>query len=190
MRVKVSAVDFVDAGHDLEPQPPPAISEILLRQSGTIVNAATILVVTLPLRDDLAAIEPGEGEREQLPNWSGERSENSQGWFAGKLQAAGFVIETLLIQPAEPQAPHQHFGVNVPSTGHDQFTGQANGGPSAHDRPSNHDDGQRSRPIRADDAQDGAGVRYIGGDLYVGPAKRQRRRKDTMSPWPCFMRSA
>jgi flagellar M-ring protein FliF len=100
----VSAVDFVDAGHDLEPQPPPAVGEILLRQSGTVVNAATILAVTLLLiwfglrpatkailampgkragstselttHDDLAAIEPGEGESEQLPNWTGERSEN------------------------------------------------------------------------------------------------------------------
>jgi flagellar M-ring protein FliF len=102
--IKVSAVDFVDAGHDLEPQPPPAVGEILLRQSGTVVNAATILAVTLLLiwfglrpatkailampgkragstselttHDDLAAIEPGEGESEQLPNWTGERSEN------------------------------------------------------------------------------------------------------------------
>jgi hypothetical protein len=31
--------------------------------------------------------------------------------LAGKLQAAGFVIAALVIQPAEPQAPHQHFGV-------------------------------------------------------------------------------
>jgi chemotaxis protein MotD len=87
--------------------------------------------------------------------------------LAGKLQAAGFVIAALVIQPAEPQAPHQHFGVNVPSTGQDPFTGQANGGPSAHDRPSNHDDGQRSRPGLADDAQNGSGFRRSGGDLYI-----------------------
>lgn len=47
--IKVTAVDFVDPGHDLEPQPPPSMSDMLLRQSGTVVNAATILVVTLLL---------------------------------------------------------------------------------------------------------------------------------------------
>lgn len=87
--------------------------------------------------------------------------------LAGKLQAAGFAIATLLIQPAEPQAPHQHFGVNVPSNGQGPFTGQANGDSSAHDRHSNHDDGQRSRPVLADDAQDGSSFRRSGGDLYI-----------------------
>lgn len=47
--IKVALVDFVDSGHDLEPQPGPSVSEILLRQSGTVVNAATILIVTLLL---------------------------------------------------------------------------------------------------------------------------------------------
>ncbi len=47
--VKISAVDFIDAGRDLEPQPPPAVSELLLRQSGNVLNAVTILVVTLLL---------------------------------------------------------------------------------------------------------------------------------------------
>lgn len=45
--VKVSAVDFVDGGHDLEPVPPPPLSELLLRQGGTVVNAATILIIAL-----------------------------------------------------------------------------------------------------------------------------------------------
>jgi len=47
--VKVLAVDFVDSKRDLEPQPPPSVSDMLLHQTGTIVNAATILVVTLLL---------------------------------------------------------------------------------------------------------------------------------------------
>ncbi len=47
--IKISAVDFIDAGHDLEPQPPPAVAELLLRQSGNVLNAVTILVVTLLL---------------------------------------------------------------------------------------------------------------------------------------------
>lgn len=94
----MAAVDFVDSGHDLEPQPPPAIGEMLLRQSGTIVNAATILVVTLLLiwfglrpatkailalprgadgtaselaaLENLAESESGGEESARLPNWS------------------------------------------------------------------------------------------------------------------------
>lgn len=45
--VKVVAVDFADAGQDLAPHPAPAIGERLLRQTGTVVNAAAILAVAL-----------------------------------------------------------------------------------------------------------------------------------------------
>jgi flagellar M-ring protein FliF len=47
--IKLAAVDFVDAGRELEPQPGPSMGEILLRQSGTVLNAATILIVALLL---------------------------------------------------------------------------------------------------------------------------------------------
>jgi len=47
--IKVSAVDFVETGHDLEPVPPPSIFEIMMRQSGTVINALTILGVALLL---------------------------------------------------------------------------------------------------------------------------------------------
>jgi flagellar M-ring protein FliF len=43
--IRVAAVDFVDAGHDLEPTPGAPWSEVLLHQTGTMVNALTILVV-------------------------------------------------------------------------------------------------------------------------------------------------
>ncbi|MGA7657429.1 MAG: flagellar basal-body MS-ring/collar protein FliF [Methylocella sp.] len=96
--IKVVAVDFIDSGHDLEPQPSPTVGDLLLRQTGTVVNAATILVVTLlliwfglrpatkailsmPGREsgtvaELAALEnlgdadSSDGERGQLPNWT------------------------------------------------------------------------------------------------------------------------
>jgi flagellar M-ring protein FliF len=45
--IKVSAVDFVETGHDLAPVPPPAWQEILLRQTGTAVNGGIILLVAL-----------------------------------------------------------------------------------------------------------------------------------------------
>lgn len=84
--------------------------------------------------------------------------------LTGKLQAAGFTIETLVIQTAEPQGPPQSI---THANGQTQSTGQANGGPSAHDRPSTQDDRQRSRPNFADNAQDGADARRRGGDLYL-----------------------
>lgn len=96
--IKVAAVDFADSGHELEPQASPTVGELLLRQSGTVVNAAMILIVTLLLIwfglrpatkailalpgqtggtvSDLMALEnlgdagAGDGERPQLPDWS------------------------------------------------------------------------------------------------------------------------
>lgn len=44
-QLKVSAVAFADGGHAMEPIPPLSVTEMLLRQSGTLINAATILAV-------------------------------------------------------------------------------------------------------------------------------------------------
>jgi flagellar M-ring protein FliF len=44
--IKVLAVDFADAGHDLDPVPAPSFVDQLMRQSGTAINALTVLVVT------------------------------------------------------------------------------------------------------------------------------------------------
>jgi flagellar M-ring protein FliF len=102
--IKVAAVDFVDSGHDLEPQPAPTIADMLLRQSGTVVNAVTILVVTLLLiwfglrpatkailslpgreagdapglaaLENFAAAGAGGGEPEQLMNWTTSQDTN------------------------------------------------------------------------------------------------------------------
>ncbi|WP_066921997.1 flagellar basal-body MS-ring/collar protein FliF, partial [Methylobacterium sp. CCH5-D2] len=43
--VKVAAVGFINDGQSLEPVPPLSATDVLLRQSGTLINAATILVV-------------------------------------------------------------------------------------------------------------------------------------------------
>ncbi|MBD1545689.1 flagellar basal-body MS-ring/collar protein FliF [Roseibium aggregatum] len=61
--VKVSVVDFIDAGRDLEPIPPLSVSEYLLRQFGNIINAAAILIVAgmviwFGLRPAVAALVP------------------------------------------------------------------------------------------------------------------------------------
>ncbi len=44
--VKVMAVDFVDNSRDLEPVPSPSVMEAVLRQSGTLINAALVLAFT------------------------------------------------------------------------------------------------------------------------------------------------
>ena len=76
--IKVLAVEFSDVGHDLEPIPSVGWADLLLRQSGTAINAATVLVVAVllilfgirpltrvlappappPQEDSLALIEP------------------------------------------------------------------------------------------------------------------------------------
>jgi flagellar M-ring protein FliF len=47
--IKVLAVDFMDPGHDLEPVPSEGVLDILLRQSGTAINAVTVLIVAVLL---------------------------------------------------------------------------------------------------------------------------------------------
>jgi flagellar M-ring protein FliF len=43
--VKIAVVDFVDSSRDLEPAPGPSLVEIIARQSGSIVNAAAIVLI-------------------------------------------------------------------------------------------------------------------------------------------------
>lgn len=45
--IKVLAVDFLQGSRTLEPEPPIGIGEALMRQSGTLINAVTILVLAL-----------------------------------------------------------------------------------------------------------------------------------------------
>jgi len=44
-QIKVAAVGFIDDGKMMEPVPPLSLSEVLMRQFGTVINALTILVV-------------------------------------------------------------------------------------------------------------------------------------------------
>ena len=43
--IKISAVDFADNGSVLEPVPGPGVAEIMLRQTGTMINGGVILLV-------------------------------------------------------------------------------------------------------------------------------------------------
>jgi len=44
-QIKVAAVGFIDDGRMMEPVPPLSLAEVLMRQFGNIINAATILIV-------------------------------------------------------------------------------------------------------------------------------------------------
>jgi flagellar M-ring protein FliF len=64
--IKISAVDFVEAGRDLAPVPPPTWQEILLRQTGTAINGGVILLVALlglwfGVRPVVKALSPATG---------------------------------------------------------------------------------------------------------------------------------
>jgi flagellar M-ring protein FliF len=110
--IKVSVVDFVDSGHDLEPVPGPSIVELLLRQSGSLISAAAVITVALmliwfgirPLTKMLLSHPAAAGQNEaanRLPNAAGA-------WPA--LAGAGTptaalptgTIENLLIEPTRP----------------------------------------------------------------------------------------
>ena len=47
--VKISVVDFVESGKDLEPVPAPSLVEIMERQTGTLVSAGVVLLVAVLL---------------------------------------------------------------------------------------------------------------------------------------------
>ncbi|MGO8798185.1 MAG: flagellar basal-body MS-ring/collar protein FliF [Roseiarcus sp.] len=69
--IKVSVVDFVDSGRELEPVDGPSLIEQAMRQSGTLVSAGTVLLVAVLLivfglrpatKALLAAPKPGREE--------------------------------------------------------------------------------------------------------------------------------
>lgn len=71
-RVKISVVDFADSGTVLEPVPGPSIGEVMLRQTGTIINGVVVLALALLLI--WFAIRPtikaafGSGETSSFPS--------------------------------------------------------------------------------------------------------------------------
>ena len=67
-QIEVTAVDFLDGGTALEPIPGPGLGELFMRQSGTLINAFTILAVAAliiwfglkPAIRALSGPQPGE----------------------------------------------------------------------------------------------------------------------------------
>lgn len=74
-QLKVTAVDFLDTGSALEPIPAPGFGEMFMRQSGTLINALTILAVAVlliwfglkPAIRAIVAAPPAKDENEVDP---------------------------------------------------------------------------------------------------------------------------
>ncbi len=103
--VKVSAVDFVDGGHDLEPVPPAAWTELLMRQSGHIVNAVTILIIALVFL--WFGLRPAARAIMAMPQLAPAQQANALGFqpplLAGETyDAAGGLEPPLLDEDGEP----------------------------------------------------------------------------------------
>ncbi len=63
--IKVLAADFAEAGHDLDPIPSPGILDVLMRQSGTAINAlaaiaVAILLIVFGIRPLTRVLRPAE----------------------------------------------------------------------------------------------------------------------------------
>lgn len=83
--IKVSMVEFFEGAGDLAPTPPLSISELLLRQSGNMINAVAIMTVAglliwFGLRPALAVLVPQRAEKP---------AEISEMAMAGEMDAQG-----------------------------------------------------------------------------------------------------
>lgn len=87
--------------------------------------------------------------------------------LGGKLQSAGYALDSLIIQQAELRTADPKLGAYSLPAAQDQPMGQANGGQNDHDRPAPRGGGQSSRPAPADETQDGGGDRFAGGSLFL-----------------------
>ncbi|MDY8109059.1 flagellar basal-body MS-ring/collar protein FliF [Fulvimarina sp. 2208YS6-2-32] len=90
-QLKVTAVDFVDADGSLEPIPGPGFGEMFMRQSGTLINALTILIVSVlviwfGLKPAIRALA--------APDANGADNDNDAPDLAEMLQRAGEGTET------------------------------------------------------------------------------------------------
>ncbi|KQT09957.1 flagellar M-ring protein FliF [Methylobacterium sp. Leaf399] len=92
--VKVAAVGFVNDGQALEPVAPLSLTDVLLRQSATLINAATILLVAglliwFGLRPAMRAILAiPAAEQEQVAALAAAAGLNPDGTPAGALTGA------------------------------------------------------------------------------------------------------
>ncbi len=91
---------------------------------------------------------------------------NDKELLSRKLQSAGYAVGTLVIQTADSQAPQPGQATGT-GTSQQQHADHANGGPTAHDRPSMREDKSHSHPILEDDTKDAHRIRAADGELYL-----------------------
>ncbi|MCQ0988153.1 flagellar basal-body MS-ring/collar protein FliF [Jiella marina] len=78
-QLKITAVDFIDNATSLEPIPSPGLGEMFMRQSGTLINALTILTVAVlviwfglkPAVRAIIAAPAGREDEDGLPQIEG-----------------------------------------------------------------------------------------------------------------------
>ena len=105
--LKVSVVDFVDGGRNLEPIPPLSVSEYLLRQSGNLINAFAILavaglVIWFGLRPAISALVPQIQQNEAEIASMAMLPEGE-----APAQAANFTEQELLAAPNHHEMIHE-----------------------------------------------------------------------------------
>ena len=110
--VKVMAVDFVGASHDLEPVASTGLMDALLRQSGTLINAGMVLLVTALIL--LLGVKP-------LVRVLASPSQ------AGELAALDGGMGGDILLPELPDASATSLdGIDAPQLGMDSWSGEPN----------------------------------------------------------------
>ncbi|HDZ75584.1 MAG TPA: flagellar M-ring protein FliF [Aurantimonas coralicida] len=108
-QLKVTAVDFLDTGSALEPIPSPGFGEMFMRQSGTLINALTILAVAVlliwfglkPAIRAIVAIPPAKDENEVDPFDSPNTDLlNSLNFDVGAAPASDDIAQMVGMDPA------------------------------------------------------------------------------------------
>lgn len=92
--IKVLAVDFLQGSRSLEPSPPLGVAEALMRQSGTVINAVTILalaalIIWFGLRPAMNAILKHPAEPAGIATLASETVSESASLQAQLAAAAG-----------------------------------------------------------------------------------------------------
>jgi flagellar M-ring protein FliF len=99
--VKVAVVDFADDGRELEPAPGPTISETLVRQSGTLINALSMVAIAAmviwfgvrPATRALLLPPPSTAEAESI-EFPGVLPPSLEAVMAQNMAEEPFLIET------------------------------------------------------------------------------------------------
>jgi hypothetical protein len=143
---------------------PPAQGQILSRVQTLRVQLEpeNLGKVTVNLRLAGAKLEVQvEAEQPETAHLIGGDKE----LISARLQSSGYAIDTLTIRTVDSQAPQPALTSSTQPK-EDQYAGHANGGPTAHDRPSTYEE-PPPQTTSEDDASVSNRFRAADGELYV-----------------------